>query len=418
MLQEEKYKKKESPLADRIRPENLDEFLGQDEIIGVGKMLRQAIEKDNLPSLIFWGPPGSGKTTLAHIIANKSQAEFVKMSAVTSGVKDLKEVIRQARENKMFDKRTILFVDEIHRWNKSQQDALLPHIEDGTIVLLGATTENPSFEVRSALLSRCRVLVLKQLQQADVKNILQRAIADEEKGLGAANIDIAEDVLDNLAGMSNGDARVALNVLEYAVSLLASLTVDAAGISRQAITFETIKEAFQKAYLLYDKNGEEHYNIISALHKSMRGSDANAAIYWLARMLEAGEDPLYIARRLVRFASEDIGLANSRALEQAVAAYQACHFLGIPECNVVLSQAVVYMARCKKSNELYTAYKNAARDAHEFGNQPVPLHIRNAPTKLMQDLGYGQNYKYSPDYEYTENQEYLPEKLKGRKYLK
>jgi len=397
---------KNTPLADRIRPQTLEEFLGQDEIIGQGKMLRQAIETDKAPSMIFWGPPGSGKTTLAYIVAENTKAEFIRFSAVTSGVKDLKEVIKKARENAIEDKKTILFIDEIHRWNKAQQDALLPHVERGTIILIGATTENPSFEVRGALLSRCRVFVLKQLTAEQIIEIIKRALADKINGLGELAIKINNETISLLAQMSNGDARTALNVLEYA-----------AGISKN-ISSEVIKEAFQKSYLLYDKDGEEHYNIISALHKSLRGSDANAALYWLARMLEAGEDPLYIARRLVRFASEDVGLANSRALEQAVAAYQACHFIGMPECNVILAQVVVYLAKCEKSNELYTAYNQAAADVSELGNLPVPLHIRNAPTKLMKDLGYGKNYKYSPNFGYKEKQEYLPDKLKGKKYIK
>ncbi len=395
-----------TPLADRMRPENLEEFLGQDEIVGQGKMLGRAIASGNPPSMIFWGPPGSGKTTLAHIIAKQTKAEFIQMSAVTSGLKDLRLVIKKARENALEDRRTILFIDEIHRWNKAQQDALLPHVEKGVITLIGATTENPSFEVRGALLSRCRVFVLKQLGEVELAAIIKRALSDKAKGLGEMKIKIDDDTVNLLANMSNGDARVALSVLEYAAELDASITADA------------IKQAFQKSYLFYDKGGEEHYNIISALHKSLRGSDPNAALYWLARMLEAGEDPLYVARRLVRFASEDVGLANSRALEQTVAAYQACHFMGLPECNVILAQAVVYLAKCEKSNELYTAYNQAAADVREFGNLPVPLHIRNAPTKLMKDLGYGKDYKYSPNYNYQEKQEYLPEKLKGRKYLK
>ncbi len=397
---------KTSPLADRIRPETLKDLLGQDEIIGQGKLLRQAIESDNLPSMIFWGPPGSGKTTLAHIIARLTKSEFLQFSAVTSGLKDLKEVIKKAKENAIEDKKTILFIDEIHRWNKAQQDALLPHVERGTIILIGATTENPSFEVRGALLSRCRVFVLKQLGEAQLETIIGRAVKDKDKGLGKMEINLSEDAVKMLAQLSNGDARTALNVLEYAASMNSNISIN------------VIKEAFQKSYLFYDKDGEEHYNIISALHKAMRGSDPDAALYWLARMTEAGEDPLYIARRLVRFASEDIGLANSRALEQAVAAYEACHFIGLPECNVILAQAVVYMAKCQKSNALYTAYNQAAADVREYGNLPVPLHIRNAPTKLMKNLGYGKDYKYSPDYDYKEKQEYLPEKLKGKKYLK
>lgn len=397
--------KNNKPLADRMRPETLDDFLGQEEIVGEGKLLRQAIAEDKVPSIIFWGPPGSGKTTLALIIAGQTKADFVKFSAVTSGLKDLREVIKKAQQNEWQNKRTILFIDEIHRWNKAQQDALLPHVEKGLITLIGATTENPSFEVRGALLSRCRVFVLKQLGLIQITGILEKAIKDKEKGLGNVKLKLAPKILEIIAQMSNGDPRTGLNVLEYAASL--SLT----------ITPDTVKEAFQKSYLLYDKNGEEHYNIISALHKSMRGSDADAAIYWLARMLEAGEEPLYVARRLVRFASEDIGLANSRALEQAVAAYNACHFIGLPECNVILAQAVVYMAKCKKSNELYMSYQKAAEDVKSYGNLPVPLHIRNAPTKLMEELGYGKDYKYSPNHNYQEQQEYLPDQLKGKKYL-
>jgi len=404
-----------SPLADRIRPEKLEDFLGQDEIVGQGKMLRQAIKADKLPSLIFWGPPGSGKTTLAHIIARETKAEFLRFSAVTSGLKDLREVIKKARANAIEDKKTILFIDEIHRWNKAQQDALLPHVERGVIILIGATTENPSFEVRGALLSRCRVFVLKQLGQTEIAETIKRALQDETRGLGELKIKIDDDTINLLASMSNGDARVALNVLEYAATSPQPSPYQGEGV---IISVDAIKQAFQKSHLLYDKDGEEHYNIISALHKSLRGSDADAALYWLARMVEAGEDPLYIARRLVRFASEDVGLANSRALEQAVAAYQACHFIGLPECNVILAQIVVYLAKCEKSNELYTAYNQAAADVHEYGNLQVPLHIRNAPTRLMKDLGYGKDYKYSPEYDYKEKQEYLPEKLKKRKYLK
>jgi putative ATPase len=396
---------KNSPLADRMRPVKISELLGQDDIIGDGKMLRLAIDSDNIPSMILWGPPGSGKTTLAYVVAAHTSSEFVQFSAVTSGVKDLRDIIKKAEVNKTKDKKTILFIDEIHRWNKAQQDSLLPHVEKGTIILIGATTENPSFEVRGALLSRCRVFVLKHLPEEQIVKILTRALKDKASGLGNKKISAEDDVLEALAQMSNGDARTALNVLEYAAGITSNITLN------------EIKEAFQKSHLLYDKDGEEHYNIISALHKSMRGSDADAALYWLARMLEAGEEPLYIARRLVRFASEDIGLANSRALEQAVAAYQACHFIGMPECNVILAQAVVYMAKCKKSNALYSAYNKAATDVRDFGNLGVPLHIRNAPTKLMKDLGYGKDYKYSPNFDYQENQEYLPDKLWKRKYL-
>jgi len=398
------------PLADRMRPDTLEGFLGQEEIIGEGKLLRNAIKADRLPSIIFWGPPGSGKTTLAAVIARQTRSEFKQISAVSSGLKVLQEIIKEARENEQKGKRTILFIDEIHRWNKTQQDALLPYVEKGLITLIGATTENPSFEVRGALLSRCRVFVLKQLDKSQIAELIKRALKDEKNGLGRMKLNVHDKAISFLAEMSNGDARVALNVLEYAALSLKD--------SGEEITPELIKEAFQKSYLFYDKDGEEHFNIISALHKSMRGSDADAALYWLARMLEAGEDPLYVARRIVRFASEDIGLANSRALEQAVAAYNACHFIGLPECNVILAQAVVYMAKCRKSNDLYVAYGKAAADVKQFGNLPVPLHIRNAPTKLMKDLGYGKDYKYSPDYDYQEKQEYLPDKLRGRKYLK
>ncbi|MBI4653164.1 replication-associated recombination protein A [Candidatus Kuenenbacteria bacterium] len=413
--------KNKSPLADRMRPETLEDFLGQDEILGQDKMLNQAIKEDKLCSMIFWGPPGSGKTTLANIIAKQTKSDFVQFSAVSSGVAELRRTIAGAEKRREFNKKTILFIDEIHRWNKTQQDGLLPYVEKGIITLIGATTENPSFEVRSALLSRCRVFILKQLSEECLIEILNKTIKNKEKGLGNLNLKIKEDVLKKIAQMSNGDARIALNVLEYVTfplikSLSRACRGRVGGIFPE-ITFEIIKEAFQKSYLLYDKDGDEHYNIISALHKSMRGFDANAALYWLARMLEAGEDPLYVARRLVRFASEDIGLANSRALEQTVAAYNACHFIGMPECNVILAQAVVYLTKCKKSNELYIAYEKAKKDVEQYGNLPVPLHIRNAPTKLMKDLDYGKNYKYSPDFNYKEKQEYLPEKLKGRKYL-
>ncbi|HNV96984.1 MAG TPA: replication-associated recombination protein A [bacterium] len=397
-----------TPLADRMRPQKFEDFLGQEEILGEGKLLRRAIEQDIIPSMIFWGPPGSGKTTLASIIAKITKSEFRELSATQSGVKELKVIIDKAIEGKRLGIKTILFIDEIHRWNKKQQDALLPHVEKGNIVLIGATTENPSFEVISALLSRCRVFVLKQLQIEHLEKIIKTSLKDKGRGLGNLNLKIDKSTIKLLAQMSNGDARTALNVIEYS----STLSKD------NKITKEELKEAFQKSYLMYDKNGEEHYNIISALHKSMRGGDANASLYWLARMIEAGEDPLYIARRIVRFASEDIGLANSRALEQAVSCYQACHFIGYPECNVILAQAVVYMAKCKKSNELYVGYNKAKDDIIKFGNLPVPLHIRNAPTKLMKNLGYGKNYKYSPDYNYQEEQTYLPEKLKNKKYIK
>lgn len=397
---------KNSPLADRMRPKNLKDFLGQDDIVGSGKLLREAVELDKVPSMIFWGPPGSGKTTLAFIISEKTKSQFKKISAVSSGLKDLRDVISGAEESRRLGESTILFIDEIHRWNKAQQDALLPYIENGTIVLIGATTENPSFEVRSAILSRVRVFVLSGLSTDNIISILSKAIKDVKIGLGGLNIKITDDGIKKIAIGSNGDARTALNVLEYASSI------------NNEIKDDVIDEAFQKSYLRYDKDGDEHYNIISALHKSMRGSDPDASIYWLARMLESGEDPLYIARRIVRFASEDIGIANSQALTQAVSAYQACHFIGMPECNVILAQAVVYMAKSKKSNEVYSAYEKAVNDVRGHGSLPVPAHIRNASTKLTKDLGYGKDYKYSPEHNYNEEQEYFPEELSGRKYFK
>lgn len=405
---------REAPLADRLRPVDLADFFGQEKIISQGKLLRQLIEKDEIPSVIFWGPPGSGKTTLARIIARMTNSVFVSFSAVTCGVKDLKTVIEDAKERRKFrQQKTILFIDEIHRWNKSQQDALLPHVESGVVILIGATTENPSFEVNAALLSRTRVFVLEQLTEENLLKIIRRGLNDGEKGFGRLNIKVADDVLRFLAVLSAGDARAALNALEFAVK---ATKPDESGIIE--LNREKVKEALQKSVYLYDKAGEQHYNIISALHKSLRGGHADAALYWLARMIEAGEDPLYVARRLVRFASEDVGLANSRALEQAVAGYRACSFIGLPECNVILAQVVVYLAKCQKSNELYVAYQRAQKDVKETMDEPVPLHLRNAPTELMKDLGYGQNYKYSPDFDYQEEQEYFPEKLKGRKYLK
>ncbi len=403
-----------NPLADRMRPRNFGEFMGQEHIIGETSLLRKAIEHDTIPSMILWGPPGSGKTTLARIIAEKTKSRFEPLSAVTAGVEDIKNIVEKAKEyKKAFNENTILFIDEIHRFNKRQQDALLPHVENGTVVFIGATTENPSFEVISALLSRSRVFVLNALEPQNIELILKRALVDKERGFGQKKINIKEESLKFLADMANGDARVALNALELAVNA----TQQKKGII--TITIEDIKEALQRTHLLYDKAGEEHYNIISALHKSMRGGDADAALYWLGRMLEGGEDPLYIARRLIRFASEDIGIANSLALPQAVAAYEACHYIGMPECEVNLAQVVVYMAKSKKSNVLYTAYSKAKEDIKNLPNEPVPLHLRNAPTKLMKTLGYGKNYKYTPDFKNKEaaKQDYLPKKLKGRKYL-
>ena len=394
-----------------MRPEKLSDFVGQEGIIGEGKILRKIIESDQIPSMIFWGPPGSGKTTLARIIAKMTNAKFFHLSAVSSGVKEIRKIIEEAKNNPA--KKTILFLDEIHRFNKAQQDRLLPYVEDGTLILIGATTENPSFEVNYALLSRSRVFVLESLDEKDIKVLIERALKDSEKGLGKFEIKIAKKDIKLLAGLSNGDARVALGVLEFAVSAVKNNKKEI------VIGEKDIKEALQKSNLLYDRAGEQHYNIISALHKSMRGGDANAALYWLARMLSGGEDPLYIARRLIRFASEDIGIANSFALEQAVSAYQACHYIGMPECGVNLAQAVVYMAKSKKSNQLYIAYENAKKDAENFPAEPVPIHLRNAPTKFMKNLGYGKDYKYTPDFENPEDaeQQYFPDKLKKRKYL-
>ena len=400
-----------APLADRLRPRTLDEFVGQEKIIGAGKILRLAVERDRVPSIIFWGPPGCGKTTLARIIANLTQAEFVPLSAVSSGVKDIRREVEAAAKRLKEGKKTIIFIDEIHRFNKGQQDALLPHVERGIITLIGATTENPSFEVISALLSRCRVFVLEKLTAAHIKKLAERALTKEP---ALRSIKIAPDALQYLAEMSDGDARVGLNALELAAQT--SPPIPLLAKERGVIDKKIIEEALQKS-LLYDKTGEEHYNIISALHKSMRGGDADAALYWLARMLEGGEAPLYIARRLIRFASEDIGIANSLALPQAIAAYQACHYIGMPECSVNLAQAVVYMAKSKKSNELYVAYGKAAADVKQYGALPVPLHIRNAPTKLMKELNYGKGYKYSPEYDYREEQECLPPEIKNHKYL-
>ena len=394
------------PLADQMRPTHLDNFFGQEKIVSNKSFLREAIKNDSVPSLIFWGPPGTGKTTLATIIAKETEADFNQISAVSSGKKDLMNIIERAKQNRNFKQKTILFIDEIHRWNKAQQDALLPAVENGLVTLIGATTENPSFEINAALLSRSRVFVLEQLNQKDIIKVLNRAINDKEKGLGQSKKKITSEIIGFIAQLSNGDARTSLNILEASFN------------QTKPITLELIKDIVQNTNLMYDKDGEEHYNIISALHKSMRGSDPNASLYWLGRMFEAGEDPLYIARRIVRFASEDIGLANSRALEQAVTAYQACHFIGRPECNVILAQAVVYMAKCEKSNELYTAYNQVIEDIKKTGNLPVPLHLRNAPTKLMKDLNYGKGYKYSPDYDYDENQQYLPDDLKNKKYIK
>ncbi len=400
-----------APLADRLRPDKLEDFVGQEELVGEGKLLRQAIEKDEIPSMIFWGPPGSGKSTLAWIIAKLTKSIFVQFSAVAAGVKEFRDVIKEAIERRKFkSQRTILFIDEIHRWNKAQQDGLLPYVEKGVVTLIGATTENPSFEVISALLSRCRVFVLQQLSEHDLEIILNRALT---RGFPNFKIDVSPEVIRYLAALASGDARVALNALEFAVKAMAPKKK-----GRIVLNKEIIKESLQKSHYLYDKTGEQHYNLISALHKSVRGNNADAALYWLGRMLEAGEDPLFIARRLVRMAVEDIGLADPRALEQAVACYQSCHFLGMPECDIILAQCVVYLSRAKKSVEVYQAYGKVKEDVKNTSDEPVPLHLRNAPTELMKELNYGKGYKYSPNYNWQEDQEYFPEKLKGKKYLR
>ncbi|MFH1781548.1 MAG: replication-associated recombination protein A [Patescibacteria group bacterium] len=393
-----------NPLADRMRPENLEDFFGQEELVGKGSFLKKAIEQDQVPSMIFWGPPGSGKTTLASIIAKQTKSEFIRLSGVESGKKDLLEVLERAQQNQRLQIKTILFLDEIHRWNKAQQDALLPHVEKGTISLIGATTENPSFEVNSALVSRTRVFVLNKLEPENIIKIINQAIKDKERGLGSHKIIIADDIIKLIANLANGDARMALN------------TLDACVAQKKKVDEKLVKQVLQKSHLMYDKQGEEHYNIISALHKSMRGNNADAAVYWLARMLEGGEDPLYIARRLVRFASEDVGLANNTALVLANACFEACHKIGMPECGVILTQTVIYLAKSKKNITAYQASKRASRDVQEFGNLPVPLHLRNAPTDLMKELEYGKDYKYTP-LEDDSEQQYLPDKLKNKKYL-
>ena len=398
------------PLASRMRPEDLDGFVGQEHLLGEGKILRQLIEQDRIPSMIFWGPPGVGKTTLAGIIAHRTHARFINFSAVTSGIKEIKEVMAQAEQSRRVGAKTVVFVDEIHRFNKAQQDAFLPYVEKGSIILIGATTENPSFEINSALLSRCRVFVLQALTTEDLVKLLDRTL-HSENGFGYLNIHITEDMLHMIAEFANGDARTALNVLEMAV------TNGDIGPDGTTVSMETLKQCIGKKSLLYDKKGEEHYNLISALHKSMRNSDPDAAVYWLARMLEAGEDPLYVARRVVRFASEDVGLADSQAMPLAVAAYQACHFIGMPECNVILSHAVIYMAMAPKSNAADVAYIRAKADAETMLAEPVPLNIRNAPTKLMKELDYGKGYVYAHDTEEKmARMQCLPDSLAGREY--
>ncbi len=404
---------REAPLAARMRPRSFGEFVGQEHIMGESHVLRKSIEADQLPSIIFWGPPGSGKTTLAYIIASVTESHFSPVSAVASGVADLRRIVEEARERRgLYRQRTILFIDEIHRFNKAQQDAILPYVENGTITLIGATTENPSFEVISPLLSRCRVFTLNALTEEQVRLIVEQALEDKERGLGNMKAEVEGDALDLLLVMSNGDARIALNALE-----LAATTTLPSEDGRRHVRLGDIEDALQHRALLYDKAGEEHFNIISALHKSLRDSDPDAALYWMGRMLEAGEDPLYIARRLVRFASEDVGMADPQALVIATSAQQAVHFIGMPEGNLALAQAVVYLATAPKSNALYKAYGKVQQDVERTRTEPVPLHLRNPVTGLMRQVGYGRGYRYAHDFPgHFVEQEHLPDSLKGKRY--
>jgi putative ATPase len=403
-----------APLANRMRPRTLDEFVGQEQLVSPGKPLRTQIERDDTGSLIFWGPPGTGKTTLAQIIAHMTKAEFIEFSAVMAGIKEIKQVMSDAERAKQYGTRTIVFVDEIHRFNKAQQDAFLPHVEKGNIVLIGATTENPSFEINSALLSRCRVYVLKALAEEQIVQLLRRALSEEPRGLGTMHLSASDAVLATIAAYSSGDARSAYNVLEVAAGLAVAVHGQATGAE---ISEEIVRDALQKRVLLYDKTGEEHYNLISALHKSVRNSDPDASLYWLGRMLEAGEDPLYIARRLVRMAVEDIGLAEPGALALCMAARDAVDFIGMPEGNLALAQAVVYLALAPKSNALYTAYQAVQQDVERTAAESVPLHLRNAPTGLMKGLGYGKGYQYAHDLaSKVADMQCLPDNLRDRTY--